>query len=44
MMASWLHHFPPQRYRRLEDRGNHCDYQLTGITSPVCPECGEVIT
>ncbi len=44
MLGRWLYCFLPHRYRRPDDRCDHCDYQLTGITSPVCPECGEVIT
>ena len=45
-LSGWVMAYEIQRRRRRRLRGKrpcvHCGYELTGNTSGICPECGEV--
>jgi hypothetical protein len=43
-LARWQWRELPKFYRRSDGRCDWCNYDLSGSHSPVCPECGEIIT
>jgi rubrerythrin len=43
LLGRWLARELPKFYRLPDDQCDECGYSMTGIHSPVCPECGEPI-